>query len=218
MSLTKKLLTIACLGLFPLAPVAAQDISTSFNGFATGNFAPITIPSSTVLGFDATFSGGQQQQGIDGASYESGPAAYLFINGTFNGISGDGVSDDSGLIDFSGPGASQVTFFGANRGFGAGVGFEVFGLDDTTSLGNFPGAITQTTLNGSPIQTVLNSSTLGGPIGSIAFDLPGPASNPPYVLALDTFTATAAAAIPEPSSAAILLIGACAMAARRRRS
>ena len=94
----------------------------------------------------------------------------------------------------------------------------MFGLDDTTSLGNFPGAITQTTLNGSPIQTVLNSSTLGGPIGSIAFDLPGPASNPPYVLALDTFTATAAAAIPEPSSAAILLIGACAMATRRRRS
>ena len=160
---------------------------------------------------------------FDGPSYDSGPAAYLFVNGSFTGasgntVAGDGIGDDNGLIDFTGNGASEVTFFGANRANGGSVGFNVFGVDDTTLLASFTGAngITQTSLAGSPLQTILSSSTLGGAIGSIEFDLPGPAANPPYVLAIDTFTATAA--VPEPSSAALFIIGLCGMAARRRRS
>ena len=57
----------------------AQTFSTSFNtadNFITGGTAPVTLPGGLV-----TFSGGQQQQGFLGAAYNSGPAAYLFING-----------------------------------------------------------------------------------------------------------------------------------------
>ena len=219
MSFPRNLILLACAGLFPVLPLAAQDISTEFNtsdGFVTGSFAPITLSSSSVPGFDATFSLGQQQQSFDGGSYVNGPAGFLFINGNFNGATGDGINDDAGVIDFSGNGASEVTFFGANRANGAAVGFEVFGVDDTTSLGQF--SITQTSLSPSATQTILSEIALGGAIGRIEFDLPGPAANAPYALAIDTFTATSAAVIPEPGTAGIFLFGALAMVLRCRRA
>ena len=216
MSLRETLVVVACFGLFPMMPLAAQDIMTEFNtsdGFVTGDFNPVTLSSTTAPGFGAIFSLGQQQQGFDGGSYVNGPAGYLFINGTFNGVSGDGVDDDDGLIDFIGAGASEVTFFAANRAQGGFVGVDVFGVDDTTLLTSFQ--VTQTVLNASATQTVLSASALGGAIGRIEFDLPGPVANPPYVLAIDTFTATA---VPEPGAAALFVLGMITMTSRRRRT
>ena len=43
-----------------------------------------------------------------------------------------------------------------------------------------------------PVQTVLDANSLGGLIGSIQVDLPGPAANPPYASSVDTFSATRA--------------------------
>jgi len=222
MSFSRVLLIIACAALLPTTPLAAQDITSGFNtgeGFTTGSFAPVTLSSTTAPGFGVTFSGGQQQQIFDMGSYANGPAAYLFINGVFQGsffgetASGDGINDDTGLIDFFGFGASQVAFSGANRGFGAGVDFDVFALDDTTLLSS--GTITDT-VNSSAASNVVLTAAPGTAIGSIVFDLPGPANNGPYVLAIDNFSATQA--VPEPSSAAIFMIGMFAMASRRRRS
>ena len=205
---------LACSLLMPLT--SHGDITTEFNtsdGFITGDFNPVTLTSTTTPGFDATFSLGQQQQMFDGGSYVNGPAGYLFINGTFNGVSGDGVNDDLGLIDFSGPGAGNVSFFAANRGNGAGVTVNVFGLDDTTLLSTF--VVTQSVLNPSATQTVLSETLLGGAIGSIQFDLPGPAANAPYAAAIDTFSASASA-IPEPGVTGICILGLLSGAMRRR--
>jgi len=72
------------------ATVIATDFSTG-DGFVTGE-----IGTNTTLGGLVTFSGGQQQQSFLGAAYNSGPDAYLFINGPggFNGASSTG---DTGI-------------------------------------------------------------------------------------------------------------------------
>ncbi|MEL7488235.1 MAG: hypothetical protein AAGJ87_13575 [Pseudomonadota bacterium] len=203
------------------APAAAATVSTSFttaDGFATGSFADVTIgdPSASV-----TFSGGQQQQMFDVQSYNSNPAAYLFVNGAFTGgsgntVSGDGVNDDAGLIDFGGIGASSVSFFAANRGNGASVTLNILGVDDVTILGSI--SITQTSnqLADGAIATIINAADFGGQlIGAIAIDLPGPAANPPYVLAVDSFTAVVET--PIPGAAALLLTGAAGLFGFRRK-
>ena len=69
------------LGSFFATQVNAASINTSFDttdGFITGDTAPVILSDRS---FIATFSGGQQQQMFDGPSYNSGPAAYLFVNG-----------------------------------------------------------------------------------------------------------------------------------------
>ena len=64
---------------------------------------------------------------------------------------------------------------------------------------------------------ILSFSAIGGVnIGRIEVNLPGPAANPPYAAAIDTFSATFAA-VPEPSSVAFLgLAAACGFLRRRR--
>ena len=181
---------------------------------ATGAFAPVTV------GNLVTFSGGQQQQGFDGPSYNNGPAAYLFVNSgntTFAGTTGNTItggannSDNGGLIQILGQGATSVSFFAADRANGTQSTFDVFGVD---------GGILQENViipsgNVSDNFFSFDALTLGENIGSISFDLPGPASNPPYVLSIDTFSAEVA--VPEPSSAFLAGLALSFSFLRRRR-
>lgn len=211
---------------------SAQTVSTEFNqsdGFITaptngdaaaaGAFDPVTVSNG---GFDVTFSGGQQQQMFDGPSYNNGPAAFLFVNtgggsAVFTGASGNTITgganngDSNGLISFGGFGASSVSFFAADRANGANTTLDIFGTDGTLLSDNFviPSG------NVSDNQFSFDANTLGGPIGSISFDLPGPNSNPAYVVAIDSFSATAA--VPEPSSMVVVLGGLALAGLRRRR-
>lgn len=182
-------------------------VETSFDtsdGFMTGDLNDITLSDGLL---DVTFSGGQQQQGFDLPSYNSNPAAYLFNNGDFTGSFGGTIPSvgDTGLIDFN-LGVSEVSFFAANRGNGAAVTINVLGVDDMTILDTI--LITQASNQpgDAAVPTIISSSTLGELIGSLAIDLPGPAGNPPYVLAIDTFSATAS--VPESNNTvAVMLLG-----------
>lgn len=196
---------------------AQSIITTSFNtsdGFATGGTASTTLTS--LDGFlTATFSGGQQQQMFDAPSYESPPAGYLFVSGpSFTGASGITISGtgDTGSVDFN-IGVDAVSFFAADLANGTGV-FRVLGVDDTTVLNTT--SITNVANNAGAPPFSFTSAGLGAQIGSIEFDNAGPAGNPPYVIAIDTFSASVAA-IPEPSSIALGLMALGGMFLRRRR-
>ncbi len=174
---------------------AQSSVETGFDtsdGFVTGALNPGTTLDSG--DFAVTFDNGQQQQMFDGPSYNVGPAGFLFVNGGpgFTGTSGQNAAStgDTGTISFS-QGATEVSFFGANRGQGAAVTVEALGLDGSV-LGST--LITQTSNQAAtnPGLTTFNANDLGGLIGSLRVDLPGPAANPPYVLAVDTFSATRA--------------------------
>ena len=174
---------------------AQSSVDTGFDtsdGFVTGALNPGTSLNSG--DFAVTFDNGQQQQMFDGPSYNVGPAGFLFVNGGpgFTGGSGQNAAStgDQGTISFS-QGATEVSFFGANRGQGAAVTVEALGLDGSV-LGSQ--LITQTNIQAAtnPTLTTFNANDLGGLIGSLRVDLPGPAANPPYVLAIDTFSATRA--------------------------
>jgi len=190
-------------GIVLAIPAFSGTVSTQFDtsdGFITGDTNPITLNDGA---FQVTFSGGQQQQMFDLDSYNVNPAGFLWINGNFNGVTGDGVSDDTGLIDFN-FGVVEVSFFAANRGNGPGVTLNIFGVDDITPLGTL--LVTQDSnqfVSGATITTLSSANFGGSLIGSIGIDLPGPAMNPPYVLALDTFRATMAV----PAPATIWLFG-----------
>lgn len=226
-----RLCLIVAVAVFSSSIAGAQTITTSFDtsdGFVTGPtngaaaaagaFAPVTLGSTSA--FDVTFSGGQQQQMFDGPSYNSGPAAFLFVNtgpgaAVFTGASGNTITgganngDANGLISFGGPGASSVSFFAADRANGASTTGTVF---DTAGA-----ALTTFTIpsgNVSDNQFLFTEADLGGAIGAIGFDLPGPAANAPYVVAIDSFSATSA--VPEPSSL-MLVLGSLAVAGLRRR-
>lgn len=224
------ILSLSAVLFLPLAAFA-QTISTGFNtsdGFITGPvngataaagvFDDVTLNNGA---FSVTFGGGQQQQAFDGPSYETGPAAYFFVNtgggaSVFTGSFGNSITgganngDSNGLIEFGGLGASTVSFFAADRANGAASSLNIFGTDGSL----LQGGVSIPSGDVSDFFFDFNSSTLGGPIGSIQFDLVGPAANPPYVVAIDTFSATAA--IPEPSSA-LLLSGLALVGLRRRR-
>ena len=186
----------------PAVVKAGPVVSTSFDtsdGFVTGSSSDVTLSDGP---FQVTFSGGQQQQGFDFNSYNSNPAAYMVINGTFTGGFGGTASgaSDTATIDFN-LGVTEVSFFAANRANGAGTTIRVLGLDDSTVLATE--FITQTSIqpSTSPTLTSFSSSSLGALIGSIQIDNAGPAGAPPYVTAIDTFRAKA---VPEPSTLALL--------------
>ncbi len=211
-------LSLAALAV-PLSasPAWATTISTQFDnsdGFVTGDFGDVTLTEGD---FTVTFRGGQQQQMFDLPSYNVNPAGYLFINGTFTGgsgqtASGDGIDDDRGLVDFN-QGVAEISFYAANRGNGASVRIDIFGIDDTTVLDSIFVTQTSNQLGDGALLTTITSAGVGGPIGSLGIDLPGPAANPPYVLALDTFSVT----VPEPGTALLPGLGLSGLAAMRRR-
>lgn len=229
----KRLLSAATAAMLLGTGVQASTVSifTDFNqsdGFVTGDTNDITLSNG---GLSVTFSGGQQQQMFNTNFYRNGPAAYLFINGTLedqipagpgNGFaSGDGIDDDTGLIDFN-VGVSEVSFFAANVANGPFTALTVFGEDDSTILGTvnvfdsfIPSPIQDP---GLPGFTFAASNFNGNLIGSIGIDLPGPNQNPPYALAIDGFSVTAdIAPIPLPATAVLLLAGVGGIGALRLR-
>ena len=215
-------LSIAAATMLAQAAATPVVVETEFNtsdGFVTGarngdapiaaSFAPVSIGDGLV-----TFSGGQQQQMFDGPSYNNGPAGFIFINGggsqtPFVGTSGnsaigdggafDGISDDQGFIDIGGFGASEVSFTGANRGLGAAVGITVTSFDGSET---FSFSFTETVAS---LISITSADLNGALIGQIAFDLPGPASNPPYAFSIDSFSALVET--PLPGAALLLLTG-----------
>lgn len=205
----------------------ATTISTSFNtsdGFVTGPtngaVADAGAFDSVTIGGLVTFSGGQQQQMFDGPSYQSGSAAFLFVNtgpgsAVFTGASGNTITgganngDTTGLISILG-GASFVSFFAADRANGIQTTFDVLGVDGTVLSSNNP--IPSGDVEDNFIE--LSAADLGANIGSISFDLPGPNANAPYVVAIDTFTAEV---VPEPSSALLAGVALGMSFLRRRR-
>lgn len=180
-------------GIAANSATAQSVVNTGFNtsdGFVTGALNPGTAISSG--DFSAIFTDGQQQQGFDGQSYNVGPAGFLYINGG-GGFLGASPTGDMGLIDF-GQGATEVSFFGANRANGGGVTVEALGVNGSVLGSTF---ITQTNIQAgvNPALTTFDAASLGGLIGALRVDLPGPATNPPYAFAIDTFSATRASLV-----------------------
>jgi len=191
----------------------AQTFTTEFStmdGFATGGTADV------VLGGLVTFSGGQQQQGFLGAAYNSGPAAYLFVNGG-GGFNGAASTGDTGEILFGAGGATAVSFHAANLAQGAATTFTSFDASGNT-LETLSTSVSNLNSNAGDAGEILSFTSIGGQnIARIEANLPGPAANPPYAASIDTFSATVAAAIPEPSSLAFLGLAASCGFLRRRR-
>ena len=149
MKISRILAVVVVASLFSAA-VSAQTITTEFNtsdGFVTGPinggepadgaFDDVTLTEGA---FSVVFSGGQQQQGFDGGSYNNGPAGFLFVNtgggdAVFTGGSGNTITgganngDNNGLISFGGFGASAVSFFAADRANGAATTIDILGTD-----------------------------------------------------------------------------------------
>ena len=164
--------------------------------------------------FSAIFEGGIQQQGFDGPSYNDGPDAYLFINGTFTGTSQNtqAGNSDIGSITFD-IGVDTVSFFAADRANGTPE-FSVLGTDGTVlSTVSITSTSNQSGAGATPFS--FTSDELGAQIGAIQFDNAGPASNPPYVIALDSLTVTA---VPEPATGSLVAIVFGFMGLRRKRT
>ena len=210
----KRYLMAMAMALTLAANLDAQTVTTEFgtpDGFTTGGTADVVLDGLV------TFSGGQQQQMFLGGAYNNGPAGFLFINGG-GGFNGAASTGDTGSILFGGGGATEVSFHAANLQNGPATSFTSFDVN-----GNFiETLLTQvSSLNSiaDDVGEILTFSASGGEnIGRIEVDLPGPATpvNPPYVAAIDTFSATIAP-VPEPSSLALLgLAASCGLLRRRR--
>ena len=212
----KYTLIAACSAVLTLASSQASTlIMTEFgtaDGFVTGGTANVVLGNNAV-----TFSGGQQQQGILGAAYNNGPAAYLFINGG-GGFNGAASTGDTGSILFGGSGASSVSFHAADLANGPATTFTSFDL-----LGNqlqqFSTSVSNLNGNAGDAGEILTFTAANNVyIGSIVANLPGPATpvNPPYAASIDTFSATVVG-VPEPSSALLATLAMSVSLLRRRR-
>ena len=214
--LIRSLLSLLSLLLVVSTASAQSTITTSFDNanFTTGSTAPVTLSNG---GLSAVFDGGFQEQSFHGPAYNAGPDAYFFLNGTFTGNFGRSASlnNDVGSVDFN-TGVDSLSFFASRFGNGT-PSFRVLGVDDTTVLAT--SSITAgSNQNGAGATAFsFDSTTLGAQIGSIEFDNAGPNANPPYVIAIDSFSATTNAAVPEPSAAASLMLALGGFVLRRRR-
>lgn len=204
---------LLCLGCASVG--GADTISTSFSvadGFTSRSFDPVTLTEGN---FSATFDGGFREASFDGPAYNTGPDAYFFLNGSnFTGSFNTrpiSSSTDVGTVDFN-IGVTELSFFAVDRANGT-PSLRILGVDGSVLASEL---ITETNNRNAAAQFSFSSSDLGALIGGIEFDNAGPAGNPPYVIAIDTFSATA---VPEPTSFALMaLFGATTLGVRRRRS
>ena len=192
---------------------AQSSLSTSFDRatFATGSTASVSISDGPL---SALFDGGFQEQSFHGPAYNAGPDAYFFLNGTFTGGFGRAATGttDVGSVDFN-TGVDSLSFFAQRLGNGT-PSFRVLGVDDATVLAS--GSITANSNSSAASSFTFDSSALGGQIGSIEFDNAGPAGNPPYGIDIDSFSASTNA-VPEPGSAAAIMLTLGGFAFRRRK-
>lgn len=193
---------------------AQTTVTTEFNtsdGFVTAGTADVALVGGLV-----TFSGGQQQQMFSAAAYNNGPAAYLFINGD-GGFNGAASTGDTGNIFFGGGGATDVSFHAADLANGAATIFTSFDVDGAV-LQNVSTQVENLNTNAGDLGEVLNFTSIDGQnIFRIEANLPGPAFNAPYAASIDSFSATVAVAVPEPSSFVLLGFAATCGFLRRRR-
>lgn len=213
-----KTTTLSLLALTAIS-ASATTISTSFaraDGFTSGVAGDVVLTNGT---FSATFSGGVQEQSFDGPAYNAGPEAFFFVNagatGTYTGSFGVrplAGNVDVGTISFN-TGVSSLSFFAADRANGTPT-FRLLDIDGAIlTTESITGTSNRTTAGATPFE--FSSSDFGGALfGSIEFDNAGPNANPPYVIAIDSFTATS---VPEPSTALLAALGLLAGISRRKR-
>ena len=205
---TRPIYSIFAVLLIASVSNAQSTISTTFDNatFATGSTSNVTLTDGPL---SAVFQGGFQEQSFHGPAYSDSNDAYFFINGTYTGSFGRPAtgSTDVGIVDFN-IGVDTLSFFASDLENGT-PSFRVLGVDDTTVLASVSFS------NSSATQFSFDSATLGAQIGSVEFDNAGPASAPPYGIAIDSFSASA---IPEPSSATAILFAVAGFALRRRKN
>ena len=212
-----KTTTLTLLALSAIS-ASATTISTSFStsdGFVNRSTDDVVLASDN---FAVTFSGGVQEQSFDGPAYNSGPDAYFFVNagpGTFTGSFGVrplAGNVDVGTISFN-TGVTSLSFYAADRANGT-PSFRLLDLDGNTLTTELITGTTNRSANGATPFEFSSTDFDGALFGSIEFDNAGPAQNPPYVIAIDNFSATS---VPEPSSALLGALGALLAISRRRR-
>ena len=157
------------------------------SSFEGGDDGPFTVGATT-----ATFSGGEAKSVGNFALYKTGFFSYM--------MEGAGTV---GTIDFDGPGASTVDFWAVNGGNGQAT-IDVFALDDSSLL------TSTDVVAGNMNEATAEFNFFGlGPIGRVDITNAPPAGMPLYRTAVDDFdfTPATAAAIPEPSSLWLALLG-----------
>ena len=217
MSTCLKTTTLTLLALSAIS-ASATTISTSFStgdGFVSRSTSDVVLTDND---FTVTFSGGVQEQSFDGPAYNAGPDAYFFVNagpGTFTGSFGVRPlpgNVDVGTITFN-TGVISLSFFAADRANGT-PSFRLLDIDgNILTTESITGTSNRNSDGATPFE--FSSSDFGGALfGSLEFDNAGPAANPPYVIAIDSFSATG---VPEPSSALLSALGALLVISKRRR-
>ena len=199
--------------------VSAGTVLTSFSradGFVSRSFANTSLTDADLT---VTFSGGFQEQSFDGPAYNAGPEAYFFVNagmGTFVGNFNRrpiASRTDIGTVSFN-TGVNELSFYAADRGIGTPT-FRL--LDENGDL------ILSETISGTSNRDAgsfydFDDSDLGGRlVRTIEFDNAGPAGMPPYAIAIDSFRASNATVVPEPSGVLLGCVALMGGVLRRRR-